>query len=76
MLNFLDKIPYSILIIFTIVMLVAPIKPMPHVIEKILMLTNGTLSQPLDIFDLFYHLFPLMLLVLKVVNDYVRKKQT
>lgn len=76
MLNFLDKIPYSILIIFTIVMLVAPIKPIPHVIEKILMLTNGTLSQPLDIFDLFYHLFPLMLLVLKVVNDYVRKKQT
>ena len=76
MLNFLDKIPYSILIIFTIVMFVAPIKPIPHVIEKILMLTNGTLSQPLDIFDLFYHLFPLMLLVLKVVNDYVRKKQT
>jgi hypothetical protein len=57
-------------------MLVAPIKPMPHVIEKILMLTNGTLSRPLDIFDLFYHLFPLMLLALKVVNDYVRKKQT
>lgn len=76
MLNFLDKIPYSILIIFTIVMLVAPIKPMPHVVEKILMLINGTLSRPLDIFDLFYHLFPLMLLVLKVVNDYVRKKQT
>jgi hypothetical protein len=57
-------------------MLVAPIKPMPHVVEKILMLINGTLSRPLDIFDLFYHLFPLMLLVLKVVNDYVRKKQT
>jgi len=69
MLNFHDKIPYSILIIFTIVMLMAPIKPMPHVIEKILMLINGTFHKPIDIFDLFYHLFPLMLLILKVVKN-------
>ena len=27
---------------------------MPHVIEKLIMLRNGTLSKPIDIFDLFY----------------------
>lgn len=69
MLNFLDKIPYSILIVFTIMMLIAPLKPMPHVIEKILMLKNGTLHKPIDIFDLFFHLFPLILLILKLVKD-------
>jgi len=68
MLNFLDKVPYSILIVFTILMLLAPLKPMPHVIEKILMLKNGTLHKPIDIFDLFVHLFPLILLILKVVK--------
>ncbi len=69
MLKFLDKIPYSILAIFTIWMLAAPIKPMPHVMEKILMLMNGTLSRPMDIFDLFFHLFPLTLLILKLIKD-------
>jgi len=69
MLNFLDKIPYSILIIFTIMMLLAPLKPMPHVVEKFLLLKNGTLHRPIDIFDLFFHLFPLILLILKVVKD-------
>ncbi len=66
MLNFLDKIPYSVLIIFTVMMLLVPLKPMPHVVEKILMLKNGMLHRPIDIFDLFFHLFPLILLILKI----------
>ncbi|WP_300455438.1 hypothetical protein [Desulfobacula sp.] len=69
MLKFLDKIPYSILIVFTIMMLAVPMRPMSHVIEKIIMLTNGTLTRPIDIFDLLFHLFPLMLLVLKFIKD-------
>jgi hypothetical protein len=70
MLNFLDKIPYSVLLIFTVFMLLAPFKPMPHVVEKILMLKDGTLHRPIDIFDLFFHLIPLILLILKVVKDH------
>jgi hypothetical protein len=66
MLKFLDKIPYTVLLIFTVFMLLAPFTPMPHVVEKILMLKNGTLHKPVDIFDLFFHLFPLILLILKV----------
>jgi hypothetical protein len=69
-LAFLDKIPYSILILFTVLMLIAPFKPMPHVLEKLIMLKNGTLSRPIDIFDLFYHLVPAIILGLKIYRDY------
>ena len=53
---FLDKIPYMILIAIAVIMLLAPFRPMPHVIEKLIMLKNGTLTKPIYIFDLFYHL--------------------
>jgi len=67
---FLDKIPYSVLTVFTIFMLLAPIRPMPHVVEKLIMLKNGVLTRPIDIFDLFFHLLPLAVLVLKIIRDY------
>ena len=67
---FLDKIPYLILIVIAVFMLLAPFKPMPHVIEKLIMLKNGTLTKPIDIFDLFYHLLPTIVLLLKVYRDY------
>ena len=69
MFAFVDKIPYAILIIIAVFMLLAPFYPMPHVVEKILMLKDGKLSKPIDIFDLFFHLIPTGLLVLKVVRD-------
>ena len=65
----LDKIPYSILIIAAIFMILAPFKPMPHVLEKLIMLKNGTLTKPIDIFDLFYHLIPTIILLLKIYRD-------
>jgi hypothetical protein len=67
--SFLDKIPYAILIIIAIFMLLAPFKPMPHVVEKLIMLKNGVLTKPIDIFDLFYHLIPTILLAMKIVRD-------
>jgi hypothetical protein len=68
----LDKIPYSILIIAAIFMLLAPFKPMPHVLEKLIMLKNGTLTKPIDIFDLFYHLIPTIILLLKVYRSFAK----
>ena len=70
LLAFLDKIPYSILIVVAVFMLLAPFRPMPHVIEKLIMLKNGALSRPLDIIDLFYHLVPTIILLAKVYRDY------
>ncbi len=72
MLNFLDKTPYPMLIILALFMLLAPFRPMPHALEKILMLKNGTLHRPIDIFDLFFHLAPTILLIIKVIRDYAK----
>ena len=64
--SILDKIPYSIVIVIAVFMILAPFKPMPHVLEKLIMLKNGTLTKPIDIFDLFYHLIPTIILLLKI----------
>jgi hypothetical protein len=47
-------------------MAVAPISPEPHLVEKTRMLLEGQLTKPLDIFDLLYHLAPMVLLAIKV----------
>lgn len=73
MLSFLDKIPYSILIIAAIFLLLAPFRPMPHVVEKLIILKNGTLNRPIDIFDLFFHLIPTILLALKILKSVLEK---
>ena len=66
----LEKIPYSVLIVFAVFMLLAPFRPMPHVLEKLIMLKNGVLTRPMDIFDLFFHLFPSIILLLKIFSRY------
>jgi hypothetical protein len=72
MLNWLDNIPYSLLIFIAIFMLLAPFRPMPHVVEKLIMLKNGTLSRPIDLFDLVFHLAPTVLLIAKIIRDVSR----
>ena len=67
---FLDKIPYSILIVGAVLIILAPFKPMPHVLEKLIMLKNGTLTKPIDIFDLFFHLVPTIILILKIYRGF------
>ncbi|MGA9537087.1 MAG: hypothetical protein WBR24_14365 [Desulfobacterales bacterium] len=68
----LDRIPYPLLILLAVFMLLAPFRPMPHVLEKLIMLKNGALNRPVDIFDLFYHLLPTILLALKIFRTYYR----
>ena len=72
MLKFIDKIPYLLLLFFALFMLLAPFRPMPHAAEKILMLRDGTLTRPIDIFDLFYHVIPTGLLLLRIYRDFMR----
>ena len=68
----IDKIPYSILIAAAIFMALAPFKPMPHLLEKLIMLKNGALNRPIYIFDLFYHLAPSILLLLKIYRHHAK----
>jgi hypothetical protein len=62
MLAWLDRIPLGILIAIAAWMAVAPIVPEPHLVEKLRMLAQGELGRPIDIFDLLYHLAPLVVL--------------
>ena len=68
----LDKISYRVIIPLAILMLLAPFRPMPHALEKLNMLLNGTLNKPVDIFDLFFHLAPVLLVLLKLYRSFIR----
>lgn len=61
----LKRIPYSFLLPAALILGLAPFVPQPHLFEKLAMLFNGTLSRPIDIFDLLMHGLPVVLLVLK-----------
>ena len=66
--NWLDKIPTGILVAATVFMLFAPFSPEPHLVQKYKMLMAGELGKPVDIFDVFWHLFPATLLILKLIR--------
>ena len=73
MITYLENMAYPILIIGAVLMLAAPFTPMPHILEKINMLKNGQLTKPIDIFDLFFHLIPTILLAIKIVRDILQR---
>ena len=65
--KWLDRIPYALLLPLAVFLVLAPFAPEPHLWEKLKMLFAGTLVRPLDIFDLFLHGTPLVLLLLKLL---------
>lgn len=62
----LDALPLSVLVIASLTLGLAPFVPEPHIWEKLKMLAAGTLSRPIDIFDLALHGLPWLLLILKL----------
>ena len=63
----IDSIPFWVFAVAGVMMAIAPVYPMPHLAQKVLMLLDGTLVRPVDIFDLCWHsLFPILLLVKSV----------
>ena len=64
---FLSKLSWDILVIACLTIGLAPFIPEPHIVEKLRMLFKGTLSRPIDWFDLVMHGAPWVLLVLKAV---------
>lgn len=66
----LDKIPLGLLILIAAWMAIAPIVPEPHLIEKVRMLSQGTLTRPLDIFDLCLHTAPIVLLLVRLWRQF------
>ena len=66
--KWLDKIPLVTLLIIAVLLGLAPFTPEPHLWEKLKMLAAGELVKPIDIFDLFLHGTPVVLLVLKLIR--------
>lgn len=66
MMGWLDRFPLGWLIAVALWLAVAPIVPEPHLVEKLRMLSQGTLTRPLDMFDLALHTVPLVLLAIRL----------
>ncbi|GAB6042650.1 RND transporter [Endothiovibrio diazotrophicus] len=62
----LDKIPLDMLAVAALALGLAPFVPEPHLWQKLKMLADGSLSRPIDIFDLFLHGAPVLLLGAKL----------
>jgi hypothetical protein len=73
--QWLDRTPVSLLIIFSILFGLAPFVPEPHALEKIRMLVHGNLRRPLHSIDLVFHLLPFLLLLLRLARMIVLNKQ-
>lgn len=66
--KWLDKVPLTTLLIVALLLGLAPFTPEPHLWQKLKMLMAGELIKPIDIFDLFLHGTPVVLLVLKFMR--------
>ena len=66
--KWLDQLGWPTVILFALLLGLAPFRPEPHVVEKLRMLFDGTLHRPIDIFDLFLHGAPWVVLVIKGVR--------
>lgn len=64
MLAFVQKLPWSVVIVLCLTLGLAPFTP-PHVWEKLQMLIGGRLSRPLDWFGLLLHGMPWVILIAK-----------
>jgi len=64
----LDKIPMQMIALPAALLALAPFVPEPHLWQKLKMLADGTLSKPIDLFDLFLHGAPLILLAIKLMR--------
>ena len=68
--EWLDKIPTIWLVVAAVLMALMPFTPEPHLVEKFRMLREGTVTRPLDIFDVFWHLLPSILLAIKLYRSH------
>lgn len=71
----LKNIEYKSLILFSVILGLAPFLPEPHLFQKLTMLMAGTLHKPIDIFDLLFHSAPIILLLVKFITEKTAKSE-
>ena len=73
--RWIDRIPMVWLVGIAVYLALAPFVPEPHLVEKWRMLLQGSLSKPIDVFDLLLHTLPMVLLVVRLWRDAQRRRQ-
>jgi hypothetical protein len=73
-LNWIDRQPLLIFVVAALTLGLAPFVPEPHLWEKLKLLMTGSLSRPLDIFDLILHGAPWVLLSIKLYRLALAKR--
>ena len=66
--KFISQIPWALIIIACVTLGLAPFNP-PHVWSKFILLIHGELSFGVDLWDLFFHFVPWLLLILKAITS-------
>ena len=72
--GFIDRTDLRFFVLAALLLGLAPFVPEPHIWEKLKMLANGTLSKPIDIFDLLMHATPWVLLGIKLTRMSSKKQ--
>lgn len=73
--KWLDRLSLPLILFVAVFLALAPFSPEPHLWQKLKMLFAGTLTQPLDMFDLLWHVAPLVLLALKLGRIFSQKQR-
>jgi len=73
MLNWIDRLPVKALLVVAVFFALAPFQPEPHLFEKLKMLYHGELVRPIDVFDLFMHSLPIVLLAIRLIRIKMNK---
>lgn len=70
MMKWIDRMPLFPLTVVAIFMAILPVQDTPHLLAKLYMLRDGVLTRPLDIFDLFMHATPALLLITRLIREF------
>lgn len=63
--QWLAQLPWPVIIVMCLTLGLAPFTP-PHLYEKLVMLSRGELTKPIDIFDMLMHGTPFLILFAKL----------
>jgi hypothetical protein len=72
--TWLRNLPWPLVVLGCLTLGLTPFAP-PHVVEKLGMLLHGTLTRPLDWFDLLLHGAPWVLLGMKAAMSWLAPRR-
>jgi hypothetical protein len=71
--TFLLSLSWTPLVVAAIVLAILPVRPEPHLVQKTRWLVEGHPFRPIDVFDVFFHLAPTLLLIAKALAHWVSR---